>query len=157
MKTKKYITLVFILTALLSQFTYAQKPRGGGGRMKERMQAMKIGYITERLNLNTEEAQRFWPVYNRYSDEMMRLREDAKDNLMDGFADFQAMSDADADKLVNEMISFKVAEADIIRKYAAEFKKVIPIRKVAMLFRAEFDFRKEMLNRLRDRREPDMR
>ena len=62
------------------------------------------------------------------------------------------MSDADADKMLNEMTNFKVSEAELIKKYAAEFKKVVPVKKVVLLFKAENDFKRELLNKLMQRK-----
>ena len=41
---------------------------------KENIEAMKIGFLTKKLDLTPEEAQKFWPVYNQYSDKMKELR-----------------------------------------------------------------------------------
>lgn len=153
-------TIIYFAFLLCTFSLQLQAQPGRGGRMRERVESMKIGFITERLQLGSEEAQRFWPVYNRYADEMRKLRENAKGALRDDMAELPLMTDADADKMLTDMVNFKVSESEIIKRYAAEFKKVLPVKKVALLFKAEFDFKKELLNRLRDRgdmREPGMR
>jgi len=58
---KKYIYLVAII-ATISLNAMAQKG--------ERLEAMKIGFITERLNLSSDEAKVFWPVYNKFTDDL---------------------------------------------------------------------------------------
>ena len=40
----------------------------------EPSEALKIAYITNRLNLSPEEAQKFWPIYNNYSVELKVAR-----------------------------------------------------------------------------------
>jgi ABC-type uncharacterized transport system substrate-binding protein len=62
------------------------------------------------------------------------------------------MSDADAEKTLQEMVNFRVSEADLIKKYAAEFKKVLPVKKVVLLYKAENDFKRELLKKLRENR-----
>jgi hypothetical protein len=125
--------------------TQAQRPG------KERIEAMKIGFITKRLNLSSEEAQRFWPVYNRFVDEQEKLRKNTKTNLIEELADPSALSDAEAEKTLQEMLQFKSNEAELIRKYTNEFKKVIPVQKVVLLFKAELEFKRELLKQLKER------
>jgi hypothetical protein len=53
------------------------------GKMRDRIEPMKIAFITQKLNLTAEEAQKFWPVYNKFSDELQKLRSTTKDKLAD--------------------------------------------------------------------------
>ena len=39
----------------------------------QRIEAIKVAFITKKLDLTTEEAQKFWPVYNNYQKELMVL------------------------------------------------------------------------------------
>ena len=38
------------------------------------MQALKIAFITQRLDLTSAEAEKFWPIYNEYEVEINNLR-----------------------------------------------------------------------------------
>ena len=114
----------------------------------ERIEAMKIGFITERLDLTSEEAKVFWPVYNKFTDEMKKLRLTTKGKITEEMTDMPSLSDAEADKILNDMVNFKLNEAELIKRYAQEFKKVLPVKKVVLLFKAENDFKRELLKRL---------
>ncbi len=139
---KKYIYLVAIF-ATISLNAMAQKG--------ERLETMKIGFITERLNLSSDEAKVFWPVYNKFTDDMKKLRQSSKGKISEEMADMPAMTDAEAEKVLNDMVNFKIQEADLLKKYAAEFKKVLPVKKVVLLFKAENDFKRELLKKLSQR------
>jgi hypothetical protein len=139
---KKYIYLVAII-ATISLNAKAQKG--------ERLESMKIGFITERLNLSSDEAKVFWPVYNKFTDDMKKLRQSSKGKISEEMADMPAMTDAEAEKILNDMVNFKIQEADLLKKYAAEFKKVIPVKKVVLLLKAENDFKRELLKKLSQR------
>jgi hypothetical protein len=65
--------------------------------------------------------------------------------------DLPNMTDAEAEKVLNDMVGFKIAEAELLKKYAAEFKKVLPVKKVVLLFKAENDFKREILKKLANR------
>ncbi len=139
---KKYIYLIAII-ATISLNAMAQKG--------ERLEAMKIGFITERLNLSSDEAKVFWPVYNKFTDDMKKLRQSSKGKISEEMADMPAMTDAEAEKVLNDMVNFKIQEADLLKKYASEFKKVLPVKKVVLLFKAENDFKRELLKKLSQR------
>jgi hypothetical protein len=139
---KKYIYLL-VIVATISLNAMAQK----GGRLE----AMKIGFITERLNLSSDEAKVFWPVYNKFTDDIKKLRQSSKGKISEEMADMPAMTDAEAEKVLNDMVNFKIQEADLLKKYAAEFKKVLPVKKVVLLFKAENDFKRELLKKLSQR------
>jgi hypothetical protein len=139
---KKYIYLVAII-ATISLNAMAQKG--------ERLEAMKIGFITERLNLSSDEAKIFWPVYNKFTNDLKKLRQSTKGKIAEEMSDMPAMTDAEAEKVLNDMVSFKINEAELLKKYATEFKKVLPVKKVVLLFKAENDFKRELLKKLSQR------
>ncbi|HCI57931.1 MAG: hypothetical protein JST71_07155 [Bacteroidetes bacterium] len=120
---------------------------------REKAEAMKIGFITNRLNLTQDEAKKFWPVYNQFQDELSSLRQKRRGNRRDARQDFDQLSDKETEKVVDDEILFRQSELDILKKYHAQFKQVLPIKKVAMLYQAEEDFKKELLRQLKDRRD----
>ncbi len=139
---KKYIYIIIIIAGFTLNAT-AQKG--------ERLEAMKIGFITERLNLTSEEAKVFWPIYNKFTDELKKLRSSTKGKITEEMADMPNITDAEAEKVLSDMVNFKISEAELLKKYAAEFKKVLPVKKVVLLFKAENDFKRELLKKLAQR------
>ena len=116
----------------------------------DRVESMRIAYISNRLQLTPEEAKVFWPVYNKLQDEMKELRKKYK--MREEDADLANMTDQEAEKELNDLLALREAQLNLARKYQAELKKVIPARKVLLLYRAEEDFKKELLKRMRERR-----
>jgi hypothetical protein len=103
-----------------------------------RLEALKIAYITKKLDLSPEEAQRFWPVYNQYAAELRQARMDAVKNNQ---------SEIELDE----------ATLKIRKKYNAQFNQVLSPEKVNTFFRSEKEFgvfvQKEMERReLRNQR-----
>ncbi len=153
MKKLAIATLFLLTTSLL---TLAQPGPGGPppeGKKRERIEAMKIGFITDQLQLTPTEAQAFWPVYNQYQDELEKLRKSRKENLLNARANFDELSDSDVEKLVDNEIAFRQSELDLVKKYNPQFKKVLPMKKVGKLYRAEEEFKRELLNKLQDKRD----
>ena len=146
---KKISTIACFTLIFTTLFLNAQDKKP----MKDRVDAMKIGFITDRLNLTPEEAQAFWPVYNAYSRELDDLRKGRRENLMNARENFDGMSDAEIEKAVDNEISFRSSELEIIKKYHPQFKKILPIRKVALLYKAEEDFKRRLIEMIKERRD----
>jgi len=116
-------------------FCWLSLPARSQGRQQRPMagvlEAYKTGFITQRLNLTTEEAQKFWPIYNTYVAEVRQA------NIIyhrDG----------------NEL-QLEEARLNIKKKYSVEFLKAISPGKINDFFKAEKDFaafvRREMQRR----------
>ncbi|HNP49876.1 MAG TPA: hypothetical protein PKL85_13620 [Bacteroidia bacterium] len=120
---------------------------------RERLESLKVGFLTQRLNLTTEEAKAFWPVYNKYQDELEQMRKSRRENLMNAKLNFDEMSDADVEKTIDNELMFRQNELDVQKKYNPQFKKVLPIKKVAKLYKAEEDFKRKLIDMIQDKRE----
>ena len=120
--------------------------------VKERVEALKVGFLTERLNLTPEEAKVFWPVYNQYQDELEQLRKSRRDNLVNAKTNFDEMSDKDVEKVIDAEFAIRQSELDLQKKYNSRFKQVLPMKKVARLYKAEEDFKRQLLERIKENR-----
>jgi len=154
---KKYLIILFVIfsTSLMAQ----QPPQGDEPPRpaRERVEAMKVGFLTQRLNLTPEEAKAFWPVYNKYQDELEALRKSRRDNLVNAKMNFDEMSEKDVEKAVDSELGFRQSELDLLKKYHSQFKQVLPIKKVAKLYKAEEDFKRELLDRIKENRQDNRR
>lgn len=144
MKNIFLLTFLFFTTVIIAQ---ERRPA------KERVDAMKIGFLTERLNLTSEEAKTFWPVYNMYSDELEKLRKGRRENIINAKENLDNLSDAELEKNVDNEIIFRQNELEIIKKYHPQFKKILPISKVAKLYKSEDDFKRRLLEMIQGRKE----
>jgi hypothetical protein len=106
----KKIVLSFLFSFFVVAITLAQPPerpmgpRGKGPRpSKENVEALKVAFITKHLNLNAEEAQKFWPAYNACFEELKKARQEKKDDVL----------------------AFEEAALNIRKKYKNDFKKAL--------------------------------
>ncbi len=134
MKNRKYILCLFVLCAFLKVF-----PQGG---KNEKIEALRVAFITDKLKLTTDESQKFWPVYNDYQDKLKAARQEFKKQPTIFANDKEAQDYLDAELLL------KNREYSLYKEYYEKIKKTIPIRKVAELRQAEEDFKKELLKQL---------
>jgi len=136
LKNKRYIfCYLFVLVAFLKLF-----PQGGGKR--EKIEAVRVAFITQKLNLTPDEAQKFWPVYNEYQDKLKAARKEFRQQPTIFTTDKEAQDYLDAELLL------KQREFSLYKEYYEKIKKTIPVKKVAQLREAEEDFKKELLKQL---------
>ena len=147
----KYCLLFSFLFGVLT-VANAQGPGGRNEEKREDIEAMKIAFLTRRLNLNPEEAKKFWPVYNQFSDELKTIRENRNKAAKDTKDNIDNLTDKEVEKMVDGEIAYRQQELDILKKYNGQFKQALPMKKVAMLYRAEEDFKRELLERIKERR-----
>ena len=146
---KKYL-LFSVVFFCITTFSVAQRQERQGGDRKNRMESYRIAYITEKLDLSPEEAQRFWPVYNNFRDELKVIRKDAK-----GQKAIEDMTDSEAEIAISSNFEREEKVAALKKEYVKKLKGVIPSKKIAKLQQVEQDFKKEVLQRMKDRRQKD--
>jgi hypothetical protein len=86
-----------------------------------RLYALKIAYITKQLDLSPEEAQKFWPIYNQYAEELKRARQDAVRNN-------------------KSEIELDEALLNIRKKYSVLFEQALSPQKIDVFFKSEKEF-----------------
>lgn len=138
-----------ILAALLSLFCISGFAQGPGNDWGNRMKSEKIGFITTELRLTPEEAQSFWPVYNKISE----TRDEAMRNMFSAFHKLQTAlkenkSDKEISNLLNDYLKAQTEANNVDMKSVKDYEKVLPASKVARLFIAEEDFRKMQIRKL---------
>lgn len=117
----------------------------GARNLHDKLRPKKVGYITGELQLTTEEAEKFWPIYNEYEEEMMSIRDkyrpkDTTRNRLPKRPDFLSMSDKEAQDMLADHFKVQKEMIALKEKYSEEMKKAIPTQKVIMFFHAEKRF-----------------
>lgn len=143
------LTLIFLLFGLFTAIAQ-QRPEPKPG---ERIEQLKIAFLTRQIDLTPDEARQFWPLYNNYQKILVEQRDNQLETMREMPADFEAMTDAD----INQMVDSRMSQAETIHKARVEFllsiREFLPPVKVARYFRAEEQFRRQALERLRERQE----
>jgi hypothetical protein len=124
---KKHLLLTLICCSQLFFFAVAQQPNGN-----QRMEALKVAYITKNLALTPDEAQKFWPIYNAYSDEIKKARIDSKD----------------------DELKFEEVALNIRKKYKPDFAKVlVDEKRVNQVFVIDKSFNGMLQKALKERQQ----
>jgi Spy/CpxP family protein refolding chaperone len=116
----------------------------------EKFRAMKIAYLTEKLDLTPAEAEKFWPVYNEFQTKKEVIFKELKTLKRANKQEDKEVSDAEIEKMLNQRIITKQKELDLEKEYLAKFKSVLPISKVGKFYKAEEGFKRDLLRKMRD-------
>lgn len=123
---KRFLLITFMLLAMMPSF--AQNGKG------QRVESLKIAYISGELNLDPATAEKFWPIYHQYEDELQAIIRERKRNNQDG-------------RSVEEQLDQEQKVLDLKRKYSALFSKVLSPDQLTRLYKAEKEFRQMLLRR----------
>jgi len=123
---------------------------GARGVKENKIKAKKVAFFTQKLNLNTDEAEVFWPVYNEYQEQRENLFEQRK-SIHDQFArSLHKMSIKEVEESLAKLVAISKGEAELLEAYVAKFKDILPDRKVAQLFVVEEDYKRFLLQQIRN-------
>jgi len=122
---------------------------------RQKIRALKTSYITDALNLTPKEAEKFWPIYNLYSNKI----QNSKMDLEGGFqrrikfaGGVENLSENEAKNLIDKSIQFEQQMTDYKIKLVEELSKIISAKKIIMLKKAEKDFNRRILQEYGKRR-----
>lgn len=135
--------LCVLMVWLTTSVAVAQQP----GK-REKIEALRVSFISQKVNFTTQEAQQFWPLYNEYSDKLelnrRTFRQQFKKNQERDFS-----TDKEAEAYLSAELSMKQKEVELYKEYYEKFRKILPVKKVALLRLAEEDFKKELIKNIK--------
>ena len=126
-----------------------KKPR----RWNEIM-SQKVAFVTQKLQLTPEEAEKFWPVYNAASEEVWKASKKtlrAIAALVNSTKDDATQSEEEIKKLVANLDNCKMNEIKTFNKLFTEISKVLPLKKAAKIYGIEEQFRQHLIKNLSKR------
>jgi hypothetical protein len=146
---KKIITIASLLI-LIGFGAMAQQedpePAQPDPKAQERINNLRIAYLTDKLHLTSEQAERFWPIYREFADqrraELMKLRT-AQQEIDPKNPDPEKQK-----KVVELGLTVKQNILNLEKDYSDRLLKVITAEQLINLRRAENDFR-DMLQQRR--------
>ncbi|MGL4596737.1 MAG: hypothetical protein ACRCYO_04365 [Bacteroidia bacterium] len=150
---KRFLHFFLIATAfLIASVSHAQAPVGknDGATVSgaEKVQALKVAFLTKRLELTPAEAQVFWPIYNEYQERRDNLRKQAQEDRKKVREQSDKLTEEELRKLADAEMEFRKNDVALQAEMHEKLKKVLPARKLALLYVAEEDFKKELIRLL---------
>lgn len=137
---KQWIRIILVLLGLWVSHS--------GMAQGDRVEQLRVAFINRKLELSTEEAEKFWPVYNEYNDKIKAIRKNLRMNYRNREA---SLSEQEAEELYQLDLKSKQAEVDVHKLYSERIKAIIGVKKSVRLRVAEEQFKREMINTIKDK------
>ena len=150
MKNTICLMLVTLVTISLS-WAQPGPPPPGGEKRKEKVEALKRSYYSEKLALTPAEAEKFWPIYNEFSKKEDALRKEGKGNKKKGeqpnFTEKEALTEID------RIAVQKKSHIDLETQFLKDCMPVLGASRTMQLTQIDRDFQRELLEHMRERKE----
>lgn len=151
MSLKKTTLLVCLFVLAVTQVTYSQNQEDF-----KKIKAMKVAYFTEHLDLSSEEATQFWPIYNVNEEKQVELYVFLRENFNPKMIENQkGLTNKEAQDKITKYLELKEA-AD--KAYLTMFNKLrgtVPDQKALALVHVEEGFRRHLMMLYRKHRNND--
>lgn len=117
---------------------------------KDKVEALRVSFITKKLELTVAESEKFWPIYNDYTDKVKALRRNLRQNYK---RHSEQVSERDAEDLYQLELQSRQQELDLFKQYSERLKAVIGIKKLVKLHVAEEEFKRTVLEAIKGKSE----
>lgn len=144
----KKILIVMIL--IVANFSFAQ----GFKEKKEKIKALKVAYITEKLDFTTDEAQKFWPIYNIFDEKQFEIRHNKMKAIIKKIEEdgMENISEKEAQNLISQIENSEDELHNLKKKFMQDLQKVIPAKKIILLKKTEEEFNRKLLREFKERK-----
>lgn len=119
-------------------------------QVQEKIKNLRIAYISDKLGLTPDQAEKFWPVYREFSDQRKEIRKEmieARKQIKTDNPD-----QAKQEELVKLGLTLKQRELDLEKTYSERLLRVISAQQILNLRKAEGDFQRIVLEQVQQRR-----
>ena len=144
---KRKIILFTILAIICTTEISAQTAN------RERLEVYKIAFFTKRLNLTSQEAEKFWPAYNEYQNMRNKIQLERQQLNRNFNQNGLNMSDRELSEAGDRLIGLEVLEAALAQDFHKEIKTILTPNKIMRLYQAENQYRLQLLKELQERKE----
>ncbi|MFT4779828.1 MAG: Spy/CpxP family protein refolding chaperone [Flavobacteriales bacterium] len=142
---KKLLFLLLFLAPFIAQVS----AQGDRRPPREKIEQLRVAFLTERLNLTVEEAQSFWPLYNEY-EAAISLLEKARRQQMKVLFSLENPTESDVSQMITLAESNHAKHSELRSKYLFDSMKILGPKRTVMLEKSDDDFKREVMKKLRD-------
>lgn len=142
---RKYIIAILLILASVGRL-WAQQGSGDPKRW-EKIRAIKVGFINDRLHFTDDQSGKFWAVYGQYEKDRRAVRRGFYQKYKSANP---SANPAQARTFVEDNLEYQEQELSLKRKYKDQLLQVISAQQLAQLYEAERDFNKLLLEQLKN-------
>jgi len=140
---------VILFTLIFFAVSHAQEEKKDRKPDFEKYNAMRIAFITDRLDLTPDEAQIFWPIFNEYQSQKDMFRMENFKISKQFMDNVEEISEAESEELLEKQMDLKKKEMEIDAEYHEKFKEVLSSKKIMKLYLSEHHFKSFLLRQIR--------
>jgi hypothetical protein len=150
MNNYKFEAMKRIIIFLLIMSTFPVIRSSAQNTNMEKLNDYKIGFFTKKLNLTSEEAEKFWPVYNNYQSQRNQIQLE-KIRLNRNFNQNEStLNDKQLEEMGDKYVDCLVQESTLAVTFHKKLKEVLPPVKVIRYYQAENQYKIQLLNELQN-------
>ena len=141
----KKLILTFIVFSTFATTANAQYKKG-----REKIRASKVSFLTEKLDLTPDEAEKFRPIYNKYDKNMMSLHREERVSIKKKIKEnggIEKLSEKESKEILKNIQTINKQRYEIKAKFHKQVSKVLPYKKILALEIAEHDFHRSLFKK----------
>ena len=145
----KKIILILIALIFFSFTINAQHKKG-----KEKIRALKIAYLTEKLDLTSNESEKFWPLFNEYHKKRRALYNFEKEQLRQKTEEDDIVNNVtneEAQEILNKTYKLKADRYKNEINFNQKLANILPAKKILALEITQRNFNKKLMDKLKDK------
>lgn len=140
---KKFIKYIFLIMCLVISRNLAAQSN------KEKIQDLRVTIVAREVKLTPQEAKIFWPVYNEWQDKLDALKQNRKE-FKKVRENPESFTDKEVEAYLSSELYVRQKEAELFKEYNDKLKRILPLKKVALVYRAEEEFKKELIRQIKE-------
>ena len=148
---KKLVSILLSISIAVAAFAQPQggkRAQGGQGHPDfEKLKAERVAFITSEVGLTVEDAQAFWPIYNKVEEQQRDLQMAEKKAYME-LAKALKEGTGNVDALLDAYIKAKQANVNLHFANVKDYKKAIGTEKTAKFLTCDEKFRRQQIGKL---------
>ena len=105
--------------------------------LRKDVRSQKKQIIAANLKLSDTEAEKFWPIYDQYTTDLVKINDAKYAAVKQYVQNYDTMSDEQATALTRQIIAVDESVAQLRQRYIPIVNKVLPGKKTALFFQLD--------------------
>jgi hypothetical protein len=144
---KRGLLILTIVLIIPISWSTAQNPN------LEKFSAYKIGFFTKKMNLSSEEAEKFWPVYNDYQKQKNQIQRERIMLIRDFNQNESSLDDGQLTVMGDKLIKYISEESSLAVGFHKKIRELLPPAKVIRYYQAENQYKIQLLRELQENKQ----
>jgi len=136
-RTRIAVLMVGLIAIGVAPALAQDKPADNMQIVLEKARADKKLFVETNMELNETQAKAFWPIYEKYQDELFLLRSRTAKLIKDYAKAFKDIGEKEAKALLDEFMTIESLGLKLRKTFLPKFRQVLPEKKVVRYYQIE--------------------